>query len=308
MALTLVESAKLYSGDPVRSSIIEMFARSSEILEVLPIETIPGTAYRYNREETLPNVGFRGVNEAFTEGTGIINPMVEPLVIIGGDLDVDRFIVEKMGPETRAAHEKMKIKAISLKYDKTFIKGDQTSEPREFDGLQVRCTGDQLISAGTTSGGAALSLAKLDELIDAVDDPTHLLMNKTMRRRMDAAARSSSVGGYITYELNAFGRRVAYYKDIPILTVGKDNTNTEIMAFDEAAYTGASTASSIYCVSFGEGMFTGIQGADVSVRDLGEVDDSPVYRTRMEWDCGIVVLHGRAAGRLRHIGNLAVTA
>jgi len=128
MALTLVEAAKIYKGDPIRSAIIEQFARSSEVLRTIPIETIQGTAMRYNREESLPGIGFRGVNEAFTEGTGIINPMTEPLVIAGGDLDVDRFIVQRMGEGTRTTHEMMKVKALSLNWTKTFIKGDQTTE------------------------------------------------------------------------------------------------------------------------------------------------------------------------------------
>jgi len=133
-------------------------------------------------------------------------------------------------------------------------------------------------------------------------------MNKAMRRRLSAAARKYDVGGYITYELDAFGRRVTYYNDLPILIVDKDSTNTDILPFEEAASSGTATATSIYCVSFSEGMFNAIQGDDIDVRDLGEVDDSPVYRTRVEWDCGIAIYHGRAAARLWTISDAAVTA
>ena len=76
MALTLVEAAKLRSGEVIRSAIIEMFARSSDILRVLGFDSIAGNALKYNREETLPGVGFRGVNEAYTESTGVLNPIV----------------------------------------------------------------------------------------------------------------------------------------------------------------------------------------------------------------------------------------
>lgn len=308
MSLTLVEAAKLNSGNVLRSAIIELYARNSDILRVLPFEDIDGNAYRYNREETLPGIGFRGVNEAYTESTGILNPITEPLVIAGGDLDVDKFIVDTMGQNQRSVHEAMKVKALALNWTKTFIKGDQTTEPREFDGIQVRCTGDQLISAGATAGGAAMSLAKLDELIDAVDDPQYLLMNKTLRRRMSAAARSSSVGGYIVYELDAFGRRVTKYNDLPILIADKDNDNNDILAFDEAASSGASTASSVYCLSLGDGKLSGLQNGTMDVRDIGELQTKPALRTRVEWYNGIAVFHGKSVARLRHIGNLAVTA
>ena len=308
MALTLVEASKLYAGDPLRSAIIELYARSSDILAVLPFENINGNAYRYNREETLPGVGFRGVNEAYTESTGILNPITEPLVIAGGDLDVDKFILDTMGDNQRSVHEAMKVKALALKWTETFIKGDQASEPREFDGLQVRCTGNQLIAAGSTANGTPLSLAKLDELIDAVEDPQYLIMNKTMARRLSAAARTYTVGGFITYDLDAFGRRVTKYNDLPILIADKDNENNDILPFTEACTSGTATGTSIYCVSLGDGKLMGLQNGGMDVRDLGELQTKPALRTRVEWYSGMAVFHGRAAARLYSISNAAVTA
>ena len=64
MALTIVEASKLNPGDVVRSSIVEMYARNSDILRVLPFENIAGNALKYNREDILPGVGFRGVTLA----------------------------------------------------------------------------------------------------------------------------------------------------------------------------------------------------------------------------------------------------
>lgn len=307
MAVTLVEAAKS-SQNPLQSGVIELFARSQDILRTLPFDNIEGNALRYNREESLPGIGFRGVNEAYTESTGVINPLTEPLVIAGGDLDVDKFILRTMGNGQRTTQEEMKVKALSSRFVKAFIKGDNATEPREFDGLQVRLTGSQKISAGSTSGGAALSLAKLDEAIDAVDEPTHLVMNRTMRRRLSAAARSTSVGGYITYDPDAFGRKVTMYNDLPILIVDQDNTGTDIMQFNEAAAAGASTATSIYVVSFMSGKLTGIQNGGIQVEDLGELQSKPAFRTRVEWYPGIALWHPRAACRLYSIGDLAVVA
>ena len=181
MALTLVEASKKYSADVIRQATIEMFARQSEILAALPFETIPGGAVKYTQEGVLPGVAFRGVNESYTESTGILNPMVDAVAIIGGDIDVDKFIVATQGQGARAQQTSMKIKAIADAWAQKLIKGDSSSDPREFDGLQVRLTGAQKIAAGSTANGSALSLAKLDELIDAVDMPTHLIMSKAMR-------------------------------------------------------------------------------------------------------------------------------
>jgi len=308
MALTLLEAAKLNSGEVVKNAIIELYAGSSDILMNLPFENIDGNALKYNRETSLPGVGFRGVNEAYTPSTGILNPLTEALVIAGGDLDVDKFIVDTQGAGQRAVHEAMKVRALSLSWTQKFIKGDNQSDAREFDGLQVRVVGDQLIAAGTTANGTALSLAKLDQAIDQTLNPTHLIMSKAMARKFSAAARLSTVGGYVTYTPDALGRRIMSYNDLPIITVDLDGTGAAILPFTEAATSGTATATSIYVVSMGNDGVVGLQNGSIDVRDLGELQTSPVYRTRVEWYNGVAIYNGRAATRLYSIADSAITA
>lgn len=307
-ALTLAEAAKLETGDVIRQSVIELYSGSTDLLGVLPFMDIPGNAYKYNREQALPGIGFRGVNEAYTASVGVLNPITEALVIAGGDLDVDKFITTTMGMGQRAVHEAMKIRALGLAWTKKFIKGDSSSDPREFDGLQTRLTGDQKIAAGSTANGTALSLAKLDEAIDQTLNPTHLLMSKAMARKFSAAARTTSVSGYVTYDKNELGQRVLAYNGIPILTVDLDEANTAILPFTEAATSGTATATSIYVLSLGDGAVTGLQNGGMGVTDLGELQTAPVWRTRVEWYSGIAVMHGRSATRLWSIADAAITA
>ncbi len=299
MGLTLLEAAKLSTGDVFKAGVIAKFAETSEILRVLPFMSIQGNSLKYNIEETLPGIGFRGVNGSYTESTGVINPQVESLTIAGGDLDVDKFIVDTMGANQRTIHEAMKIKALSLAWTKTFIKGDNETDPREFDGLQKRLTGDSLIDNGT----AGLKLSKLDEAIDAVDGANAILMSKAMRRRLTVAARTSSVGGNITYTIDQFGRQVTMYNDLPILIVDKDNTNTDILGFTEA-----SSTTSIYIVAFGDGQVQGIENGGIAARDMGELETKPAFRTRVEWFSGFGVFAPRSAARLKGITDAAVTA
>ena len=308
MALTLVEAAKLETGDAYKSGVIELYAGSSAILTALPFENISGNALKYNRESSLPGVGFRGVNEAYTPSTGILNPLTEALVIAGGDLDVDKFILDTMGASQRSVHEGMKIRALSLAWTKKFIKGDNQSDPREFDGLQTRTTGAQVISAGSTSGGAALSLAKLDEAIDQTLNPTHMIMSKALARKFSAAGRATAVSGYVTYSVDQLGRRVMEYNGLPILTVDLDNAGAAILPFTEAASSGSATATSLYIVSMGADGLTGLQNGTIDVRDMGELQTAPVFRTRIEWYNGMAVFNGRAVTRLQHIGDLAIVA
>lgn len=310
MALTLFESAKLAMGrdEEILATIMELYATSSDLLRYMPFMNISGRSAVFNREQTLPAAGFRSLNEAYSEGTGTVDKVTENLAIAGGDADCDVMLVQTTGMEQRGVQVAMKVKALGAAITKTIVKGDVESSPEEFDGLQVRCIGDQLVDAGASAGGDALSLIKLDELIDTVDDPTHLLMNKTMKRRLSAAARLYTVGGYITYELDAFGRRVAYYNDLPIMVADKDNSYNDIMPFNEACASGSSVGTSIYCLSFAENGVVGIQNGDMRVRDMGELDTTPVYRTRIEWYVSMAILRARAAARLRYIKDAAVSA
>lgn len=310
MALTLIEASKQMTGDVLRATIIELFASQTDLLRVLPFDDIPGNSLKYKQEDTLPGIAFRGINEAYAESTGVINPQSESLVIVGGDLDVDKFIVRTMGQDQRATQESMKLKSLAHNFSNVVIKGDSISTPKQFDGLQVRLTGPQLIANSAAADGAGLSLERLDEAIDAVDGATHLLMSKAVRRKLTVAARTSTIGGYITYEQDTFGRRQTMYNGLPILIA---DANADLFATlgDNEAYDGGGTAdgTSVYVLALRAGMLQGIQNSPPEVTDLGELQTKSVYRTRVEWYAGMVLMHPRAAARLSSIdAAVAVTA
>jgi len=309
MALTLMEASKLNDGNVKRAAIIEMFARNTDLLRVLPFEDIPGGSLAYNQEGKLPGVAFRGYNEAYAESTGIINPQVEVLRIAGGDLDVDKALIKTRGEGVRSAHEAMKVKALSLHLAAKMVNGDSEANPREFDGLRKRIVGAQLFGPTAAQNvDGPLSLEVLDAAIDAVDNPTHLLMSKAMRRKLQTAARAG-VGGDITVDVDEFGFRVTRYNDLPILIADYDDTGARIIDFNEAGPSGDSTTeTSLYVLSIGDGKIVGLQNGIMEVEDLGELDAKPVFRTRIEWLIGLAAMHGRAAARIWGITNAAVTA
>lgn len=300
MALTLLEAAKL-STDSLQRGVISKFAESSAVLERLPFDDVQGNAYTYNVEQTLPGIAFRGVNEAFTESTGVVLPVVESLAIGGGDSDVDKFIVRTRSNvnDIRAVYDAMKAKALSLSITKTFFDGDSTANPKEFDGLNVRLAGgSQEITAG--ANGATLTEAMLDDLIDrVVGTPDVLLMSKAMRREVTALARANS---QISYGLDGFGRRVTLFAGVPIGIIEEDNTGAEILGFDETQGS-SNIAGSIYAVRFGVQQYLwGIQNSVMTVADLGELDAKPVYRTRIEWFLNPCCIgHPKSVARLKGI-------
>lgn len=299
-AVTLLQASEMALGnDEVkRAAIIELFAKP-DLLSVIPFIDIQGAAYAYISEGQLPGVAFRGINESYTTSTGVINPQVERLRIVGGDLDVDTALLKTHGAGIRTSQEKMKVKALSLFLAGKIINGDSEEDPREFDGLRKRITGTQLFPAGDTAGGDALSLQVLDDAIDAVEGATHLIMSKKMRNLLSNATTNTSVTGFVVWQVDDFGKRVAYYNDLPILVTDYDDEGAQVIDFNEACPGGgADEGTSIYVVNIGDEGVVGLQNGIMEVKDLGEMNDAPVMRTRIQWLVSLAVLSARAAARI----------
>ena len=137
MAITLTEAAKLSTTD-LQKGVLETFVQTSPVLDRIPMLEIEGNAYAYNSEATLPGVEFRAVNGSYSESTGTVNQKSETLAILGGDADVDRFIQQTRSNlnDQRATQTAMKVKAISYKFQDTFINGDSSTDANSFDGLK----------------------------------------------------------------------------------------------------------------------------------------------------------------------------
>lgn len=295
--LTIAEWQKL-NPTPLASGVVEIFARENPVLLNLPFINVLGNAYKYNIEATLPGIAFRGFNEGYTESTGVLNPLTESLTIIGGDSDFDVAQI-KMGTgdnDTRAVHDAMKAKALALSWLKTFFAGNATTNPKEFDGLNQRLTGNQVISAGTN--GAALTMDMLDALVDAIQGtPSMLLMNKAARRAIVKLGRASGVVGV---SRDYFGREVETYSGVQIGVIEDGADGNPILTQTETQGT-SNLTTSIYAVKFGADAMHGIQTEAMSVRDLGEIETKPAFRTRIEWYSGLALKHPKCAARLKGV-------
>lgn len=320
MVHTLPEYAKGVS-DPVQRSVIELFPEASDILGAIPFKTAPGGRYGYQREGALPtNMGFRAINETPSEGHGVINDLTEQCFPIAGNIDVDRALIARHGMERRAMEERMSIKKKAAVWTDTFITGDNASEPREFSGLKTRFQvvnssvdgsdyDSRLIANSTSSGGAALSLAKLDLAIGLVENPTHILMPKAIFDKFGAAQRNTSVSGFVTWDKDEWGKRGMQYNGLPVLTGYGITPHGAFLDFDEVAYGGGSAVTaSIYVVSFREDGICGLETNPMEVKDMGLLENGVHYRTNVEHDVGICVEGAYAGIRLSSITNAAITA
>jgi hypothetical protein len=303
MGLTILEAAKTET-DPQRVAVIRELAES-ELISIMPFRNVQG-GLDYAVEAELPAVGFRGYNETYDESYGVINPQYERLKFFGGDIDVDIQRIKNYGTQAKAEQIQMKVRSLRLTFEEYVINGDEAADPRAFDGLRTRIN---VGSSQAVNVNGALSLTALDELIDAVDgDNKILLMNKKMRRRLTAASRNTTIGGFMSYEQDAFGRRVTMYNDARIVVTDTNAQNVQIQGFTEDT-----NRTSIYCVAFGDLQTTGIQGPaaqgyGIDIREFGEIAEAPVDRTRIDWSIGMAIMNGRSAARAYGITDAAVTA
>lgn len=296
MGLSLAEARK-HSRNPQEIAVITELS-SGPLLSTLPFRNIQGSGLFYKREESLGDVGFRSFNEGYAESYAEVRQYSEALKLFGGDIRVDRAMVELEGPQARAYQIQAKVRAMRLAFEGLFINGDSNSSSAEFDGLAVRLpaaqagTHSQVIENNSTA--AVLNLAKLDETIDAVDaqgGQKYLVMSKSARRHLSAVARAS---GQIDIQRSEFGGQQLIYGGLPVLEIDRDHKNLPILD-------GTPTDQSIYVVSFGNDHVTGIQNGTPSVRDLGEATDAPVLVTRVEWAVAVAMINGRSAARLTKI-------
>ena len=318
MAVTLAQAA-LLSENSLQRGVIETFVQLSPVLDRLPLMDIEGNAYAYDTELALPGVAFRLVNEAYVESTGTVNQSTESLVILGGDADVDRFIVQTRGNlnDQRAVQTRMKVKAASYLFQDTFFNGDVTVNAKAFDGLKKRLTGAQVFAAGANGipvlgNGGTDSQAffdQLDALVAAVPglDGTNgaIYARSAIIGKIRSAGRR--LGGVDTVREDTTGKRVVQWNGISVLDPGATAAGVDILPQTETQGTAAGTSGSIYAVKFGEnetdGGVTGLTNGGVMVDDLGLLQSQPVYRTRLEFYCGLAVFAGKAAARLTGVLN-----
>jgi hypothetical protein len=317
VAVTLAEAAVL-SQNNLQRGVIETFVQSSPILDRIPILGIDGNAYAYNREGTLPGVAFRAVNEAYTESTGTVVQATETLAILGGDADVDKFIVATRGNlnDQRAVQTAMKVKAASYKYSDTFFNGDITVDTKAFDGLKKRLTGAQVIDAGTNGLGVVAGghdfLDRMDSLLAAVPGINGqngaIYANAAILAKITSSLRRLGGADFIREDLTQ--KRVLTYNGIPVLDAGQTAAGVDILPQTETQGTAAGITSSVYAVKFGQDEtdagVTGLASNNLrlpAAYDLGEIDAKPVFRVRIDWYCGLATFGGRAAARLRGVLN-----
>ena len=275
MALTLAEASKL-SNDVLLTGVIETIIKDSPILQALPFIEIVGNGLTYNRENAAATAAFYDVGDTWSESTPTFTQVTATLRIVGGDADIDNFLLATRSnlQDLEAAVVQLKAKAVQQKFEDTFVNGDTAGDPKSFDGIDKLTDSGQTVSMG--ANGGSLTLAKLDELVDLIKrgKPDILLMSKRSRRSLNNLARTS--GGFLETDRNEFGQMVQYYDGIPVGICDY---------ISDAKTVGTSTdCSTIYAVQLGEGALSGLTApGGLQVERVGSLETKDASRTRVKW-------------------------
>lgn len=292
MALTKLEAAKL-TDDLMLRGVIETIVMESPVLARLPFMEVVGTGLTYNREGSLPTAEFYDVGDTWSESTPTFEQVTTGLKILGGDADIDHFLLQTYRDpnQLEAVVIQSKAKAVAHAFLAAFYSGDATANPKQFDGLRKLVPVSQTIQPGPNGGSLTLEL--MDQLIDMVKPgkPDALLMSKRTRRKLSQLRRAS--GNLLESEVDQFGQRVLAYDGIPILV-------DDFVPDNESLGTG-SNLSSIYAVKWGPSGLMGLENGGIVVEEVGALETKNARRWRVRWYCGLALFSSVAVARLQGI-------
>lgn len=318
MAVTELQYSIDTRADPLTHAIAMLFDDFSPVFSEIPMDDNGDSIfYDYEQVQTLPDMGWRAFNTAWSESSGTTVPYREYLKILGGEVKWD---VQFANQKTITKQTRMKVLASIKAWDRAFFEGSPLVDPNSMVGLRPRIGGSQLIL--NASGGGALTLAKLNNLIDAVPYSTRqeegmspgeglrkvLYMNRTMRNKIDALINAQTGSLRVTVTKDAFGNMVEMWRDAVIRIVETKADGTTYLDFDEDPGDGTADTASIYCVAFASNLVHGLRrtkngGKSLDTFKVDQLEAEPRGMIRYEGMYGMSVDEPRAMGRLYAITN-----
>ena len=311
MAITLNE-AKIGMADKVDQQIVDMFRRSSFLLDNMVFDNVisPGTGgstltYGYIQLKTPSTAGVRTVGAEYTPGEAKREQKTTDAIIMGGSFQVDRVLQNTAGAADELAFQaEQKIKATANYFNNQVING--TKEGGTFDGLKKLLGGTANEMSATTP---LASSAQLDENYNAFLDemdaflasldgtPSVLLMNRAMLIKLRSIARRA---GYYERTSDDFGRTVETYAGIPMVDMGKYFDGSETLDVIPTV----SGKTCIYAVCLGLDGFHGIspQGDGVITSYMPDLEAPGAVKTgEVELVAGVALKNTLKAAVLKDI-------
>jgi len=164
MAVTLAQ-AQLLTTDKLYKKVIDEF-RKDALMDLMLFDdcvSLNGGStlnYVYQRIKTLPQAGFRAINNEYESQEVDTQDYTAKLKVFGGKFSIDRVIQNNVKGITDQLTLQLnqKIQATKALFSDTFINGDSATNANAFDGLDKAVTGstteltpDSAIDLSTTA-------------------------------------------------------------------------------------------------------------------------------------------------------------
>lgn len=338
-SLTLLEYA-IQSNDPMVKAVTSSLIDYGNVAQDVPFvnkKSLLANGVRW--EGNLPTVNWSELNAEGVTTKGTPTPYQEQAFTLRNYIDVDKLLVEDENQidDPRATQTDAFLKAQTYDFNYKFFKNDHTTgNTNSFVGIRARIDNggqygvrpENKIDAGgvnlsqsglTTSSGNAF-LEFLDQLLWSVDSPDGtgvvLYMNDYMKRRLNFVLRSLGTTGGLDISKDQFDRTIQMYKGAIIRDPGLQadqqsriilgNSQSGSGAIGETAggldSTGSlATFTSIYAVNYSQNHFFGWQFEPLKALDMGLIYNAVIYRTFIDWTCGLMNASTRSLGRLYDI-------
>lgn len=270
LTLSLEESLKL-TNPMFQEGIIQTVGLDMRLFASIPFKKVVGNSYIWNTEDKLADTEFREVGENIAANKTTVTSHSQALKILGEEVKVDTYEKDALSNnnDIYGIQAALKLKAIIHKYQHTFLMGNNTVNPLEFDGLAKSVTSRQTVAATSDI------ITDMDALYDLISgDPSIFIMSQSTRRLLHSQAKE-----YITFSREDFGQPLTHYGETPIIDIA-DN----LLEF-----------GTIYAVKFdvNDGV-VGLHNGGIKLTDIGEMETQPAYLARLEFFCGLAVLNEKA--------------
>lgn len=313
MAVLLADAKKL-TQDKLTQDVIDEF-RKDALMDALVYDNCVALnggstlAYTYNRVTTNGTAAFRDVNNEYTDQEAKTTQYTTNLKIFGGSFGLDRVIQKHVKGVTNqlAFQLQQKVQGAKAVFSDTFFNGDNSSDSKVFDGIDVALSGSSteitpsaLIDLSTASAidtNYKVFLDAVEDLLSELDGtPTFFAMNRKLRSAFNKVGRRTVA---FTETRDEFGRPVQYYDGIQLITIGdKANSSNPIIANDSA------NGTSLYAVRVGLDGVCAITPEGDNIIDVYMPDfttPGAVKRGEVEMVAGLAIKATKSAGVLRKI-------
>lgn len=296
----LQETAELLSENDITRGIIQEVIYRDDFFNLLPFSPITGKALVYDREDgESTEAEWLRPNDIFTEGGASYKEVVAKLRILGGDVDVDKFLDGTMSDRMSqtAVQIASKAKTMRAQFQRQVANGSADSS-NGFDGLPNLVSPDMNIQAG----GQALTFAMLDELRDRIKlGADCFIMRSGTWRAIKQLLRATHGNTANMLMTTNFGHSIPAFDGMPVV-INDFLSNAEVAG-------GSNATCSIYAARMNEvdglhGIYASGMPAGITVENVGTVQNKDANRTRLKWYASLVLRSTRSLARVSGVTNI----